>query len=50
VLGSAERQLKLTRESVQWNPDDTRLVAAEVTLFPSAERRLAGSVFAVDRW
>ena len=50
-LGPAEKAVGLTRASVQWNPDDTRLVAAEVAV-RLGERptwRLAGSVFAVER-
>ena len=30
VLGSSEKPVGLTTADVQWNPDDTRLVAAEV--------------------
>lgn len=50
VLGAAERPIGLTREDVQWNPDDTRLVAAEIRIAGESPRlRLAGSVFGVER-
>jgi hypothetical protein len=32
VLGLAERPIGLTSAEVQWDPDDTRVVAAEITV------------------
>jgi len=32
VLGEAEKPIGLTGADVQWNPDDTRLVAAEIAV------------------
>ena len=50
-LGSAERPVGLTRASVHWNPDDTRLVAAEIQfrLLESPTWQIAGNVFGVER-
>jgi hypothetical protein len=50
-LGRAERPIGLTGASVHWNPDDTRLVAAEVRFRLSEKRmwQMAGTVFGVER-
>lgn len=47
VLGHAERPIRLTAESVHWNPDDTRLVACELLLeeSPIQAPLLAGTIF-----
>ena len=49
VLGAAEKPVGLTVADVQWNPDDTRLVAAEVEVRVTNEPRwlVAGRAFPV---
>ena len=49
VLGAAEKPIGLTGAAVQWNPDDTRLVAAEIVLEDADEGawEVSGRVF---RW
>jgi hypothetical protein len=51
VLGDAERAIGLTKAGVQWNPDDARLVAAEIVVRSAevAAPRLAGRVAPVAR-
>ncbi len=50
VLGAAEKPIGLTITDVQWNPDDTRLVAAEVAVQTGkdADWRFSGRVFGVE--
>jgi len=50
VLGGAEKPIGLTKTDVQWNPDDTRLVAAEVTVETgeASAWEISGRVFAVE--
>jgi hypothetical protein len=50
ALGNAERPMGLTSAGVQWNPDDSRLVAAEITLStaPGPRWRMSGEVSAVS--
>jgi len=51
VLGDAERAIRLTTSGVQWNPDDTRLVAAEIVVRTDHVDAplLAGHIAAVSR-
>jgi hypothetical protein len=50
TLGDAERAIALTAQGVQWHPDDSRLVAGEITirLADVSTWQLSGSVFAVS--
>jgi hypothetical protein len=51
VLGAAERAIRVTSTGVQWNPNDTRLVAAEIAVRSHEvdAPQLAGHIAAVSR-